>query len=164
MRRFRFLVLFVFFLLAPAAPAGKDVGDYLTKEGALKHPLEILDVQGGFAGFTGTLWSVRPDGEWKRSAVVQKKHKLQQEGKLAPKQLHELAATLAKHDLLHLDDQGRVSANSHNVSITFGKHSCEIRLGAGKPLPEPGDSVAGRYSGIVRAVRELCKAKAGEPK
>jgi hypothetical protein len=160
----RFSAFCLFFLLAPAAPAGKDVGDYLTKEGTLKHPLEILDVQGGFAGFTGTLWSVRPDGEWKRSAVVQKKNKLLNEGKLSSKQLRELAATLAKYDLLHLDDQGRVAANPHNVSITFGKHSCEIRLGAGKPLPQAGESVAGRYGGIVRAVQELCKAKAGEPK
>jgi hypothetical protein len=160
----RFLTFCLFFLLAPAAPAGKDVGDYLTKDGTLKHPLEILDVQGGFAGFTGTLWSVQPNGEWKRSAVVQKKHKLQQEGKLSPKQLRELATALARYDLLHLDDHGRVSANPHNVSITFGKHSCEIRLGAGRPLPDPDESAAGRYGGILRAVQELCKGKAGEPK
>jgi hypothetical protein len=143
--------------------AGTDVADYI-KEGMLKHPLEILDVQGGFAGFTGILISVQPTGEWKRSSVALKKSKVLEEGKLTEKQMAQLARDLAKYDLLHLTDHGKNAVNPHNVSITFGKHTSELRLGTSQKLPEPGDSVAGRYSGIVRAVQDLCKGKAEDKK
>ena len=163
----RRIVLFTFpllFLTTLSAPAGKDAGDYLTKEGTLKQPLEILDVQGGFAGFTGTLLSVQPDGAWKRASVFPKKSKILQEGTFSKKQVRELAAALAKYDLLHLTDSGKPSTNPHNVSLTFGKHTSELRLKGGEKLPPAGDSVAGRYAGIVRIVQELCKAKAGGKK
>jgi hypothetical protein len=142
--------------------AGKDAGDYLTRDGKLKDSLDILDVQGGFAGFTGTLLSVQPDGAWKRSSVFQKKTKPLQEGKLTEKQVRELAAALAKYDLLHLENAGKAGTNPHNVSLTFGKHTFELRLKAGAKLPEPGTTPEGRYAGIVRAAEALCTGKTGE--
>jgi hypothetical protein len=164
MRRGVFFALPLLLITTLPAPAGKDAGDYLTKDGKLKHSLEILDVQGGFAGFTGTLLSVQPDGSWKRSSVFQKKSKLLNEGTLSSKQLNELAAALAKYELLRLSDAGKSGTNPHNVSLTFGKHTCELRLKAGEKLPLPGEGVAGRYAGIVHAAHELCQATAGGQK
>ncbi len=156
--------LVLFLVTALPVSAGKDVSDYLTKDGKLKHALEILDVQGGFAGFTGTLLSVQPDGAWKRSSVFQRKSKLLQEGKLSEKQVRELAAACAKYDLLHLENAGKSGVNPHNVSLTFGKHTAELRLKTAAKLPEPGMTVEGRYAGIVRAAQSLCQAKSGEAK
>jgi hypothetical protein len=159
------IVLFslpLLFVTALPAPAGKDAGDYLTKDGQLKHALDILDVKGGFAGFTGTQLTVQPEGTWKSAAVALNQSKLVSEGKLTPKQLADLAKSLAKYDLLHLPDEGKVMVNPHLITLTFGKHTSEIRNV--EKLPEPGDSVAGRYAGVVRAVRELCKGKAEEKK
>jgi len=163
MRRSALFSLPLLFVTALPVSAGKDASDYLTKEGTLKHALEILDVQGGVAGFTGTLLSVQPDGAWKRTGVVFNKSKTLGEGQLTKTQLADLAKGLAKYDLLHLADEGKPMVNPHNVTITFGKHTCELRLGGGKKLPEPGDGVAGRYAGLVQTAQELCKEKA-EPK
>jgi hypothetical protein len=155
--------LTLLFLTTQPAPAGKDASDYLTKDGTLMHTLEILDVQGGFAGFTGTLLKVQPDGAWKRTSVNFNKTKTLGEGQLTKAQLADMAKGLAKYDLLHLADEGKPMVNPHNVTITFGKHTCELRLGGGKKLPEPGDGVAGRYAGVVQTAQELCRAKT-EPK
>jgi hypothetical protein len=164
MHRGTLFTLPLFFLTAQPAPSGKDASDYLTKDGQLKHALEILDLQGGFAGFTGTLLSVQTDGAWKRSSVLQKKTKLLQEGTLSNQQMRELAGALARYDLLHLSDTGKSGTNPHNISLTFGKHTCELRLKAGAKLPEPGAHVAGRFAGIVHTVQKLCQAKTGEKK
>jgi hypothetical protein len=164
MRRVVLFAFPLFFLTTLSVPAGKDLDDYLTKEGRLKHVLEFLDVQGGFAGFTGTLLSVQPDGSWKRSSVLPKNSKVLHEGSLNNKQVRELAAALSKYDLLHLTDSGKPGANPHNISLTFGKHSSELRLKAGEKLPRPDDSVAGRNAGIVRAIQGLCPEKAAGKK
>jgi hypothetical protein len=163
MRGIAILALTLFLVTTQPAPAGKDASDYLTMEGTLKHTLEILDVQGGFAGFTGTLLEVEPDGAWKRTGVNFNKTKTLGEGQLTKAQLTDLAKGLARFDLLRLADEGKTMANPHNVTITFGKHTCELRLGGGKKLPEPGAGVAGRYAGVLQTAQELCKAKA-EPK
>src|SRR5438105_3868867 len=63
--------------------AGTSAKDYLTDEGKLKETLEIRDVQGGFAGFTGTAWKVEPDGQWGQYAVFQQKLTLKDKGQLS---------------------------------------------------------------------------------
>ena len=78
--------------------------------------------------------------------------------------LYQRVESMAGAVTVHLPDEGKPMVNPHNVTITFGKHTCEIRQGAGQKLPEPGASVAGRYAGIVRAVQELCKAKTAAKK
>jgi hypothetical protein len=151
-------------LLAAPADAGGDKGDkgdkggkdkYLTADGNLTATLEVVDVQGGFAGFTGLHIKVAKDGSWEISRVAQKKLKVLNSGQLSKDQLKGLAAALAKYDALGLKDEGKAGANPHNVTVRFGKHRATLALGAGKPLPSPSATeVPGRYSGIFAAVRE----------
>jgi hypothetical protein len=154
-----FLAVLAGLLVRPADAGGKGGKDsYLTAGGKLKAALEVLDVQGGFAGFTGTEIKVARDGKWEVSRAFQKKRERLSSGELNEGQLKKLAAALAKYDLLGLKDEGKAGANPHRVTIQFGKHRATLTLGAGKPLPPPSTTeVAGRYSGIVTAVRALVK-------
>jgi hypothetical protein len=62
MNRAAMAVLGLALLAGPARAA--EVGDYLTKEGKLRQPMEFRDGQTGFAGVTGTAWAVETDGSW----------------------------------------------------------------------------------------------------
>ena len=90
-------------VLAFAGPAAAESKpeDYLTKDGKLKETLEIRDLQGGFAGFTGHAWIVEKDGSWK-SARVGPNDKLDVEAKgtLSKEQLADLAKMPSRQELL----------------------------------------------------------------
>src|SRR5262245_48111540 len=68
--------------LAFAARADDKPEDFLTKDGTLKEALQVKDVQGGFAGFTGKAWTVQPGGEWTISKVMNEKMEVEQKGTL----------------------------------------------------------------------------------
>jgi hypothetical protein len=141
-------------LLADAGGVKEGKGSYLTAGGELKADLQIVDVQGGFAGFTGTEIKVARDGKWTISRVLQKKRERLSSGELSPDQLKRLGAALAKYDLLGLKDEGKAGANPHRVTIEFGKHRATLTVRAGQTPPPPSTTeVAGRYSGILTAVQ-----------
>jgi hypothetical protein len=151
-------------LLTGPAAAGDGKDGYLTKDGQLKATLTVTNVQGGFAGFTGTRLKVEPDGKWTLARVFQKKDKTLKSGKFNEGQLKQLAAVLAKYDLDGLKDEGKASVNPHVVTVEFGKHKATLTLGTGKPLPAPSTtSVAGRFSGIDKLRKDLMM-KPGESK
>lgn len=165
MQRFVFLVpAFLLLVLTGPAPAGKDASDYLTADGQFKETLQLKDVQGGFAGFTGWLWQIEKDGKWRKNQVFNQKLTLKEEGNLSKEQMMTLAKELAKYDLLNLKGNNKnVGANPHVVTIEFGKHKAEFTLGAGDPLPKADPaSVDGRAGGIAQAVQSMLKGgKAG---
>lgn len=132
--------------------------DYLTKDGKLKSAIEIRDVQGGFAGFTGTQYAIQADGKWTISRVFNRKLTEQKNGTLKAEELKTIAQALAKYDLKNLKSMGRAMANPHVVTITFGKQKAELTLKAGQPLPgaDPA-TIPGRYSGVVGVVKKLIK-------
>ncbi len=133
---------------------------YLTPDGKLRQVLEIRDVQGGFAGFTGKNWRITPDGEWTRARVFNQKLDIEAKGKLPRDKLAALAKDLAQYDLDGLKNFGKVGVNPHVVTIKWGNHQPALTLGAGQPLPKPAlDSVPGRFSGIVAAVLGLVETK-----
>jgi hypothetical protein len=147
-------------LAAGPAGAGKAAGDYLTEDGKLKYELEIRDVQGGFAGFTGTAVKIEPGGGWTRYQVFKGRLTPKGKGKLSAAQLKSLAEDLARYDALHLKDKADVPmANPRVVTVQFGNHKAEMHLQAGAPLPKPPanppGSVAERYGGVVAAVQAL---------
>jgi hypothetical protein len=171
MRRF---VLFlgggVVLLWVLRSAADSSPNDYLTKDGKLKETLQVRDVQGGFAGFTGTLWQVETDGSWAVYRVVQQKQTLREKGQLTREQLKTLGRKLADFDLLNLANSGKSTVNPHLVKIAFGKHEVVLTLGAGKPLPNTPPvnqqklNVEERYARIVAAVRALTKTDKISPK
>jgi len=131
--------------------------DYLG-DGKLKEPLEIRDVQGGFAGFTGKMWRIEPDGKWTMGSVFQQKVKEEAKGQLSAKQLEALAKDLARFDLSGLKDQGKAKVNPHVVTIKWGKREATLTVGAGEKLPAAdAKTIEGRFSGIVDSVQQSAK-------
>src|SRR5262245_44444635 len=132
-------------LQAPCMGQGKE-GDYLS-DGKLKETLEIRDLQGGFAGFTGKMWKIEPDGKWMMGSVFRLKVKDVAQGKLSEKELADLAKELARFDASNLKDQGKVTTNPHVVRIKWGKHEAALTLGAGQKLPAAdAKTIEGRFS------------------
>ncbi len=140
--------------------AGLAAGEDYLKDGKLTERLVVKDVQGGFAGFTGTQWTVQPDGKWEEARVFNRKVEVKRSGTLGKKELAALADELKKYDPATLKDTGKVSANPHVVTVGYGKHSAKLNLRAGAPLPKPDAKTAeGRFAGVVAAVRSAIPKK-----
>src|SRR5947207_3248040 len=95
-----FAALGLLFFVALSAHAD----DYLTKDGKLTEKLKIVQLQGGFAGFTGTETTIEPDGTWTTASVFQRKTTPKSNGKLTAKQRETLAGILKKYDLAKLPE------------------------------------------------------------
>ena len=54
----------IFALLLASNAQGIARDKYITKDGKLGESLTFKDEQGGFAGVTGSIWAVQPDGSW----------------------------------------------------------------------------------------------------
>jgi hypothetical protein len=125
-------------LLATAARAG-DLGDYLTKDGQFKHSLAFREGQMGFAGTTGTVWTIEPSGQWSVATFLNEKTlKTLRKGQLSEKQRRALAQHLASLELLALpealsDFQG---ANPRVFNLRFGRHHSSLVTRAGQALSE----------------------------
>src|SRR5438046_1764672 len=104
-----------------ALAAGVAGADHLTADGKLKSQLEITDVQGGFAGFTGTKITVEPDGSWKVSQVFNRKDTEKKSGKFNARQLKQVAELLDRFgfDALPAKSGGPSKVNPHAVTVRF---------------------------------------------
>lgn len=111
------IALAVIFAVVSAALA-----DDVVKDGKLTRPLKIVQLQGGFAGFTGEQWTVSPDGAWTVETIFNQQRRERSKGKLSTKELAELGDLLMKADLATLPQKsGRsTAANPHSIEITFG--------------------------------------------
>ena len=119
---------------------------FLTREGKLSATLTLKDGQGGFAGFTGLIWTVRPDGSWDRKRFINRTiRKADQQGKLTAKQLHSLADVLAHAQVDKLPPKmGKFrGANPHVVTLICGKHQFEWTLPTGSSMPNMPSSILG---------------------
>src|SRR5262249_5889166 len=151
----RFLCCLILLVLTTSARA-----DDATKEGQLTETLTVKDVQGGFAGFTGTFWTVEPSGKWTSGRVFNQRLGVKPKGGLTKEQLATLGKELARFQLRVLPTKGKPMTNPHVVSIKYGKREATLTIGAGEPLPKAeADSVEGRYSGVVNALKSLLKEK-----
>ena len=105
---------FSLFALLTAPLSGED---YLTKEGRLTQPLKIVQLQGGFAGYTGMQFTVDPDGTWATASLFNDKKTPNGSGKLTEKDVAKLAAILKTYDLAKLPAKSGVQpgANPHGV-------------------------------------------------
>ena len=73
---------------------------YLTAGGKLASRLILKDSQSGFAGVTGYIWTIEPDGSWKRQSFLNRTiRKVDQIGKLSTGQLKQLAGVLKANRL-----------------------------------------------------------------
>ncbi len=135
--------------LAPAAAAVTTVKASLsaaTQPGALKETITLRDLQGGFAGFTGWLTTINPDGTWNRRQVFnQQLREISHQGSFSVDQVKSLNAVLAAARVEQLPERiGQFAgANPHVVTLTVGNRQSVLTLPAGGSLPQahPGDKL-----------------------
>lgn len=143
---------------------------YLNTDGTLRQPLVLRDAQGGFAGFTGWIWTIKPDGSWQRQSFLNEQvREADKSGKLSPEQLTALAAELAKQDLLKLPARigGDPMVNPHIFTISFGEKQSQLVLGAGATLPDvdprnPKLAAHNRFVILVQTVQTLLAGEDAE--
>ncbi len=152
--------------LTVTAPIGARAEDYLTRDGRLKERLEIQELQGGIAGYSGGYRVIDTDGTWGtgslflRGGEEQTERTFQAKGKLTAAQLRQLAEVLARHDLAGLKDHGQVVVNPRTLTIKFGKKTVTLLPGQGKASAEKDRAVRARYAAIDAAVQAVCRQPA----
>lgn len=142
--------------LATLAMSGSRANDYLTKDGQLAAPLKVVQLQGGFAGFTGIQFTIAPDGSWTTASLFNDKVTPKSKGKLSEKDLAKLAAALERFALARLPAKSGTTpgANPHTISIEFGKATFSLVGRVPPKLDEknPTASVESRFAGILTEV------------
>lgn len=130
--------------------------DYLTRDGQLTQQLKVIQLQGGFAGYSGVQFTIAPDGSWTSESIFNEKKTPKNKGKLSEKDLAKLAAILEKYDLAKLPEKSgkEPGANPHIVTIEFGKQKARL-VGQVPPKPDPKNptaTVERRFAGIWQGV------------
>lgn len=164
-------LLNVAFLILAALSASAVGGErcqkqYLTEEGELTEQLIYRDSQAGFAGVTGYLWTIEPDGSWKRQTFLNDLVRdADRSGKLRPGQLQELAEALKQNDLLGLPEQQgeEPQVNPKFITLQYGDKEFRYALIGGGELPEvdpdhPRPTNADRFVNIVNVILDLLEA------
>ena len=120
---------------AEAGPGGDDVSAYLAGGAGprrLKESLTLREEQNGFAGKSGMIRTIEPDGKWRLDEFRTVKGKEEitgtRSGKLTPAHLDALAKDLATHDLMGLPERlgGDDPVNAHKVILRFGKKQATL--------------------------------------
>ena len=161
------IVLIAFTLLfARTTQSALPRDKFLTKEGKLSATFTLKDGQGGFAGITGLIWTVRPDGTWDRKRFINRSmRKPDMQGKLTAKQQQSLADVLAHAQVDKLPPtMGKFrGANPHVVTLSWGKQQCEWTLPTGSPVPKYPDQPFGKltsqdsFAEISQILRKMLK-------
>lgn len=165
------VVLLLFAGLVWSYPRPAD--DYLTKDGKLKHALELREgMEGGPGRPHGRTLRIEPSGEWQITGdwgVESRTIK----GKLSRKQLAALARQLATQDFLGLPAHlrgpgfvGDVGFAEHYVSLRFGDKTTHVAGGLTLDLGDTGDILAAprgkdeqaRVSTMVQVIRFLTES------
>ncbi|MBT6157418.1 MAG: hypothetical protein HOL01_09665 [Planctomycetaceae bacterium] len=134
---------------------------YLNSEGMFKHAVVLRDSQSGFAGESGHIFVIEPNGAWTKQPFLNKNVRdVEQKGQLTKKQLQELASGFSKHNLLTIPRRlGKpIGANPHVFTVTFGKTQCALILQAGAAVPKPdpkrADAPEQRFASVVRLLQD----------
>ena len=140
------------------ALAGDDLlaQDDITKEGQRTQQLKVVQLQGGFAGFTGVQYTIAPDGSWTSESIFNEKKTPKNKGKLSEKDLAKLRAILAKYDLAKLPAKSgkEPGANPHTITFEYGKKKASL-VGQMPPTLDPKNptgTVESRFAGIWEGV------------
>ncbi len=167
MPRVKPFTLMTFILLfACTTQANLPRDKFLTKDGKLSATLTLKDVQSGFAGFTGVIWTIRPDGSWDRKRIIGRTtRKPDLNGKLSPKQLQQMAGVLTHAQMDKLPARlGKFrGANPHVVTLGWGKQQCAWTLRPGMPVPKYPDQPFGKltdedsFAEIAQTLAKLLK-------
>ncbi|MGJ4946194.1 hypothetical protein ACQR1W_36955 [Bradyrhizobium sp. HKCCYLS1011] len=120
--------------------------------------LTVKDSQDGFAGKTGTIWTINGDCSYEvaqfRGAEINAPHR---RGQLTPEQQAELAKVLAAAGLNSLPSQiGDIPpVNAHQLSIEYQGRTIVLSLGMGNEAPDAKSGPAQRVIEVSNAVRAV---------
>ena len=160
------LVMMTGLMVAAAMACREDGGDLYLDDRQLIAPLEIVEIQGGVVGFTGTYYAIEPDGDWVTGPIlpgrtVQGPPAAQ--GTLSGDDLTQLSEALYRHQLSTLSDHGAVAVNPRIVKIKFGEDVRVLNPKPGKVALEEDQQIRSRYEGILSAVKALCSQSNASP-
>ncbi|MBC8326066.1 MAG: protease inhibitor I42 family protein [Verrucomicrobia subdivision 3 bacterium] len=123
-------------------------GNQDPKRSVIPKKLSLKDAQGGVAGFTGWVTTVKVDGTWNRRQFFnQQLRPIEQQGKLTDAQAQAIKATMNTANIEKLPARlGKFSgANPHVLTLTFGDQQIVLTLPTGAKLetPQPGGKLTG---------------------
>jgi hypothetical protein len=137
----------------------------LGQDGQLTARLELKDAQEGFAGVSGMIWTIEPDGTFRAVRFLNAQiTELSREGQLTKEGLASIAEALTGQDFFALPAKiGHESkANPHRMTLSFGQKAVTLVLPPGMDIAEAEAAHAGdqkspeaRFLTIARKVRTL---------
>ena len=109
-------------------------GTLMAQECPLSAPLTLKDLQSGFAGETGTVWTISPDCSFTVARQIGRKimepHK---SGRLTAAQQEELGQMIDRMPQVEADPQPAAPppANARRVSLAYGSRQASLALPPG---------------------------------
>ena len=116
-------------------------GTNMAQENSQSAPLVLKDVQGGFAGETGRVWTISPDGGYTVARQIGLKVlEPDQQGRLTPEQWAQLKALLDRLAVTApLQLGGAPQVNARRITLSYGGQQSVLNL-----PPTGGDPGASR--------------------
>jgi hypothetical protein len=152
-------------LLVGVAAAGLlQSGASMAEECPLTAPLILKDLQGGFVGQTGTVWTIAPDCSFtvarQTGPNTADPHK---HGRLTSDQEKRLAALLARIELASLPEQlgGAPQPNAHQITVSHGQTLCVLNLPPAGSGADPRHATADPLAAWVLELGDILKNMIG---
>jgi hypothetical protein len=175
-RRLMYAAIFLAFWsmtsTAMDTPTSRD--RFLGPDGQLTARVELKDAQGGFAGFSGTLWTIEPDGTFRVSQFLNEKvHGPDRTGQLTQESLTRLAEVLVVQDFLGLPMElgHQLRVNPHRLTLSFDQKTVSLGLPPGVSIAEAAAAHKGdeknaeaRFLALAGTVRQLVEDAAPPPR
>jgi hypothetical protein len=138
-----------------ALPGFLISGTNMAQESSLSAPLVLEDIQGGFAGETGRIWTIAPDGSYTVARQIGLKVlEPDKQGWLTPEQRARLKVSLDRMAAVALPQQlgGGPQVNARRITLSYGGKQSVLSLPPGGGDPS-AHSAAGDDS--TRLILEL---------
>src|SRR5258708_6401816 len=105
-------------------------GTNMAQETALPTPLVLEDVQSGFAGETGRIWTIASDGSYTAARKIGLKVlEPDKQGRLTPEQLAQLKALLDRMAVAPPQQVGDApQVNARRITLSFGGRQSVVNL------------------------------------
>lgn len=154
--------------MCQTTPSRHELRKYLTPDGGLQARLVLRDGQDGFAGVSGEIWTIEPEGHFSIAHFLNDKtDPPYRERILAPANLKQLAKVLTTEHFVDLPDTfGRdVKVGAHILTLSFGTKQSTLVLRGGEAVTDQTTASAGdpqtsawrNFIKIVEAVQVLAR-------
>jgi hypothetical protein len=132
------------------------MGTVMAQERSLSAPLVVKDLQSGFAGETGRVWTISPDGSFTVARQIGLKVlDPDQQGRLTPEQREQLKTLLDHMAVMALPQQlgGAPQVNARRITLSYGGREAVLNLPPG--VGDASAPSAGAGNDPARLMREL---------